>query len=189
MLETGHPLHAFDADKIEGGRIIVRRAKNGEKIRALDGKTYALDPEILVIADHNKPVAIAGIMGGEETAVHAGTRSVLLESAIFERTLIRRARKKLGLSSESSYRFERGVTTWSLQAGSARAETLITQDAGGEIKAFSHAMSKPDGKQKSSIVSLRASLLEKILGEKISSSEIAEIFQMLGIPLLSFDPE
>ena len=188
LLEIGQPLHVFDADKLRGGKIIVRRAAAGEKILALDGKTYALDPEILVIADEEKPVAIAGIMGGEETAVGPGTRNVLLESAVFDRRLIRTARKKLGLGSESSYRFERGVTRWSCRTGSARAEKMILDSAGGRLTAYCDTTPGSQSQDRATTL-VRLAQVEKILGERVTASEVEKIFHRLGISIPLADRE
>ncbi len=187
LLETGQPLHAFDADKLEGGKIIVRRAQEGESVLALDGKTYKLDTDLLVIADASKPVAIAGIMGGQDSAVSETTKNILLESAVFNRSLIRYGRKKLGLASESSYRFERGVSRWSVQAGSDDAESLIQEKAGGKIAAISDVHAAAE--EKSPTVTIRNSYVERTLGEKIPVSEIANVFQKLGISVLSSSNE
>ena len=121
MMEFGEPLHAFDTRFLEGKKIIVRRAADHEKIVALDGKEYELDNSMLVIADAKKPVAIAGVMGGEYSGVLPDTTEVLIESAYFNPTSIRMTSRKLGLSSDSSYRFERGVDRDMLENASARA--------------------------------------------------------------------
>ena len=107
-MEYGQPLHAFDIRNIDKG-IIVRNAKENEKITALDGKEYTLDSNMLIIADNSKPLAIAGVMGGEYTSVMNDTTTVVLECAYFEPTQVRRTSKKLALSSDSSYRYERGI--------------------------------------------------------------------------------
>src|SRR5476649_2748772 len=107
MLEIGQPLHAFDADKLQGG-INVRLAQPNEKFLALDGRTYSLDTDNLVIADDARAVGIAGVMGGEDTGVTETTKNVLLESAYFRPGSVRRTARKLNLPSDSSYRFERG---------------------------------------------------------------------------------
>jgi phenylalanyl-tRNA synthetase beta chain len=109
LFELGQPLHAFDLDKLAEKEIRVRRAGPGEKITTLDGQTKSLDPEVLVIADSRKPVAIAGIMGGADTEVTFNTRNILLESAVFDPILVRKAKQKLGMVSEAAYRFERVV--------------------------------------------------------------------------------
>src|SRR3989338_8110711 len=135
LMETGQPLHAFDYDKLAGGKIIVRRAKEGEVITTIDGAERKLHSSILVIADAKKPVAIAGIMGGKDTEVTEMTKNILLESACFDPILIRRAARALGLFSDSSYRFERGVDLDGVNSGSARATDLILELAGGSVTA------------------------------------------------------
>ena len=132
LLEYGHPLHAFDAATIAGNEIIVRRAKAGETLVTLDGVKRALDPQMLVIADTEKPVALAGVMGGANTEVTAATDTVLLESAYFNGPNIRRTGKRLGLSSQASQRFERGVRGAAV-AASNRAAELMTQHAHGAV--------------------------------------------------------
>jgi phenylalanyl-tRNA synthetase beta chain len=129
LFEYGEPLHAFDLDKLNNGAIIVRRAKHTEKITTIDAGQRALNPNLLVIADKEKPVAIAGIMGGRDTEVTEGTKNILLEAAIFNPVLIRRARQALGLTSESAYRFERGVSPGIVEEAAARAVELIQSSA------------------------------------------------------------
>ncbi len=133
LFEMGQPLHAFDADKLVGGKIIVRRAKKGEKIKTLDDVERTLDENILVIADAVKPVAIAGIMGGCDAAVISSTKRILLESAYFDMGLVRRASRQLGLSSDACYRFERGVDVATVEKASHRATDLILDWAGGAL--------------------------------------------------------
>jgi phenylalanyl-tRNA synthetase beta chain len=130
MLEIGQPLHAFDADKLAGG-INVRLAKENEKFLALDGKTYSLGPDSLVIADEARAVGIAGVMGGEDTGVTETTKNVLLESAYFRPGSVRRTARKLNLPSDSSYRFERGVDPAMILPASQRATELIRELAAG----------------------------------------------------------
>jgi phenylalanyl-tRNA synthetase beta chain len=129
MLELGQPTHAFDAGKLEGD-INVRLAREGEKFLALDGKTYALTPDNLVIADNERVVGIAGVMGGEETGVIDSTKNVVLESAYFLPASIRRTARELNLPSDASYRFERGVDPQMIFAASQRATELICEVAG-----------------------------------------------------------
>lgn len=133
LMEMGQPLHAFDLDKLNGG-IVVRRAAEGEKILALDGTEPALLPEDLVIADSQRPVAIAGVMGGEETGVTDGTVNMLLESAYFTPSGIRRTSRRLGIHSDSSYRFERGCDPQQVQGASDLAVKLILEIAGGQVE-------------------------------------------------------
>src|SRR6185295_2682450 len=130
MVELGQPTHAFDADKLKGA-INVRLAREGEKFLALDGKTYALTPDNLVIADDQRAVGIAGVMGGEETGVTDSTKNVLLESAYFLPASIRRTARDLHLPSDASYRFERGVDPQVILAASQRATELICAVGGG----------------------------------------------------------
>ncbi len=130
MLEIGQPLHAFDADKLNGA-INVRLANKGEKFLALDGRTYSLGPDNLVIADDDRAVGIGGVMGGEDTGVTSTTKNVLLESAYFRPGSVRRTARELSLPSDSSYRFERGVDPGMILAASERATALIKEIAGG----------------------------------------------------------
>ncbi|MDE2028029.1 MAG: phenylalanine--tRNA ligase subunit beta, partial [Candidatus Omnitrophica bacterium] len=133
LMEMGQPLHAFDYDKLAGGKIVVRRARPGESLVTLDGVERKLDPSILIIADVEKPVAIAGIMGGRETEITPATQNILLESAHFDMGLIRRACRSLGLRSESSYRFERNVDFDGVLAAANRATDLLLSSTGGHL--------------------------------------------------------
>lgn len=133
MLETGQPLHAFDAKKLGGTQIVVRRAAAGEKITTLDGKERALTPDMLVIADAAKPVVVAGIMGGENSGVSADTTDLVLECAIFKKQSVRATARKLALSSDSSYRYERGVDPHTTLEAARRAIDLIIEIAGGQV--------------------------------------------------------
>ncbi|MBI5806191.1 phenylalanine--tRNA ligase subunit beta [candidate division TA06 bacterium] len=133
LYEFGHPLHAFDLDKLSGHKIIVRRAKAGESMVTLDGTERKLTPEYLVIADAQRPAAIAGIMGGLESEISSATKNVLLESAYFDPPLIRRGSKALGLKSDASYRFERGADPNILEQAINRAARLISEIAGGQV--------------------------------------------------------
>lgn len=131
LFELGQPLHAFDYNTIVGKKIIVRTADPGEKIVTIDNQTRDLDKNILVIADTQKPIAIAGVMGGKETEVTTGTKDILLESAYFEPINIRRASKKFGLITESSFRFERAIDPQLPPIASNRATQLILGICGG----------------------------------------------------------
>jgi phenylalanyl-tRNA synthetase beta chain len=131
MLESGQPLHAFDAGKIAGGRITVRRAGDGEKITTLDGKERALSSRTLVIADDQKALVVAGVMGGENSGISDQTTDIVLECAIFRAGSVRWTSKSLGLSSDSSYRYERGVDPHSALEAAWRAIDLICETAGG----------------------------------------------------------
>ena len=133
MLEYGQPVHAFDAKKLGGAEIIVRHAAEGEKIVTLDGKERVLNPHTLVIADAVKPVVIAGIMGGVDSGVSADTTDLVLEVAYFKRQSVRATSKRLGLASDSSYRYERGVDVHSLDEAAHRFVDLILAHAGGAV--------------------------------------------------------
>jgi phenylalanyl-tRNA synthetase beta chain len=133
MLEMGQPLHAFDLHQLRGERIIVRTAGNGEKITTLDGEKRDLTPEMLVIADAERPVAIAGIKGGEDSGITEKTVDVLLEAAYFAPAQTRATSKALGLGTEASYRFERGTDRENVARASDRAAALIAEVAGGEV--------------------------------------------------------
>jgi phenylalanyl-tRNA synthetase beta chain len=125
LFETGHPLHAFDLEKIEGRTVIVRRGKKGEKITSIDGNEYSLNEEDVVIADVEKPIAIAGIIGGRNSEVDFSSRQILLEGAFFDHARVRHTSKRLGVSTEASYRFERGVDVGAVLYVLARAASLI----------------------------------------------------------------
>ncbi|HUD48396.1 MAG TPA: phenylalanine--tRNA ligase subunit beta [Candidatus Baltobacteraceae bacterium] len=133
MLETGHPLHAFDLHLLEGGKIIVRRAAEGEKFVTLDGKERVLTDRMLLIADETKGVALAGIMGGQNSEINSSTADVLLESACFKPQNIRATSRKLDLRTDSSYRFERGADVGICDWASRRAAQLILETAGGTL--------------------------------------------------------
>jgi phenylalanyl-tRNA synthetase beta chain len=138
MLEYGQPVHAFDARKLGGASIVVRRASEGEKLVTLDGKERLLTPQMLVIADATKPVVIAGIMGGENSGVSTDTTDLVLEVAFFKRQSIRATSKRLGLSSDSSYRYERGVDVHGLDEAMHRCLDLILETAGGQVAGATH---------------------------------------------------
>lgn len=178
LMETGQPMHAFDYDKLEGGKIVVRRARQGEKIVTIDGVTRELDPSILVIADTSQPVAIAGIMGGKGTEVTDETKNILLESAYFDPTLIRRASRKLGLSSDSAYRFERQVDYDMVEQGAARAVALIMECAGGKVAGRSDVTVKQSKKEKSGIA-LSLPEINNFLGANLSANLCKKILQYL----------
>jgi phenylalanyl-tRNA synthetase beta chain len=133
MLEYGQPLHAFDYDLLAEHRIVARRARDGETITTIDGSARALPADTLVIADANRAVAVAGVMGGLDSEISEKTTTVLLESAAFDALSIRRAAKALGMSTDSSYRFERGVDPNGVAAASDRAAQLIAELAGGTV--------------------------------------------------------
>lgn len=184
LMENGQPLHAFDYDKLAGGKIIVRRARKGEKIVTIDGVERALDPSILVIADERRPVAIAGIMGGRDTEVSATTKNILLESAHFDPVLIRRASRKLGISSDSSYRFERGVDYAGVEAGACRAVDLILELAGGAIV---QRTDQKAGRPKDKIrpITITVNTINDYLGAKFTVGRFKTILKNLDFSVAS----
>ena len=179
LFELGQPLHAFDYDKLIGGRIVVRRAKKGEKLVTIDGIERTLDSSILVIADAQRPVAIAGIMGGKETEVTTQTKRILLESAYFDPVLIRRAGRFLGLTSDSAYRFERGVDWPMVATGADRAVALLLEMSGGTVVARNDiALSSP--KSKRPTIKMTMDAITELLGVKIPASKIQGSLKRLG---------
>ncbi len=181
MLELGQPLHTFDAKFVEGGKIIVKNAEDDEKFITLDGKERILDSSMLMICDAKKKIAIAGIMGGANSEISENTKDVIIESAYFNPKSIRKTSKKLGLSSESSYRFERGVDYKNTLLAANRAAQLIAELAGGEILAG--FIDENPVKFEEIEVSLRTSRVNKILGVELTSDEVADILQRLGIQI------
>ena len=173
----GQPLHAFDADKLAGGKIIVRRSKAGEKLLALDHKTYVLPEGLLVIADAEKPVALAGVMGGEETAVTESTTRVVLESAYFAPAEVRRSSQKLRLRSDSSYRFERGADPAGAEFASARAASLIVELAGGKTGKAS-VVSNPGAPNPA--IKASAARVNAILGSTFAADEIMGVLKAIA---------
>ncbi|MDR1417825.1 MAG: phenylalanine--tRNA ligase subunit beta [Endomicrobium sp.] len=180
MLELGQPLHAFDLSKLLSKNIVVRTANELEKITALDDKEYTLSSQMLVIADDKQPIAIAGVMGGQHSGIDERTETVFLESAIFDSVSIRKTSKKLNLSTDSSYRFERGVSWDMAEIAFLRAVNLISDIAGGKIEAREDLQNIKY--EKTSIV-LRIERVFKVLGYKIDEDEIMEILRYLGIYL------
>ena len=179
MIESGQPLHAFDYDKLEGGKIIVRRARKGEGITTIDGIKRQLDEDILVIADVKRPVAIAGIMGGRDTEVGLSTKKVLLESAYFDPVLIRRGARKLGVSTEASYRFERNVDLGGCLAAAQRATSLIFESA--KAKSVSKPCDAGVKGIKDVRITLRVSRTNRVLGTDIPASKCSLILKSLGL--------
>jgi len=181
--ECGQPLHAFDADQLAGSAIHVRTAEAGTPFTTLDGKSRTLPEGALLICDAEKPVALAGIMGGENSEVSASTTRLLIESAYFEPTGIRKTSKVLGLQSDSSYRFERGIDPTRQRWAAARAAELIVQVAGGRIvPGCVDADAKPYAAR---TVTLRHSRLRQILGADIPATDIERLLTAIGFGLVS----
>ena len=177
MLETGQPLHAFDYNRLSGGEVSVRSAREGERLVTLDGQKRELTPDMIVIADREKPVALAGVMGGENSEVDAGTTTILLESAHFLPESVRRTSRRLGLRSEASGRFERGVSPeGSLYAASRALDLIAAMGAGTPV---SGAVDAYPVAQPRYVISLRPDRVNRILGTNISPEEMKEYFSRL----------
>ncbi len=176
MLETGQPLHFFDAEKIEGHHILVKQAKKEESIELLDGTTCKIPEGTLLICDPKKTLAIAGIMGGKTSAIHDTTTQILIESACFSPPLIRRTSKNLGLRTEASYRFERGTDPEGVLFALERASSLALQIAGGTAMAGIQKFSTPFIPKK---ILCRVPRLNAFLGTSLSQNEVIELFKRL----------
>ena len=178
LLEIGQPMHAFDLDMLQNTEIIVRRAEPGEKIQTLDEKEFALTPENLVICDGNRPVALAGIMGGLNSGITDNTRQLLFEAAKFARDSVRKTSRALGQSSDSSARFEKGISEYTTELGMARALHLIEELGCGEVtsSAFDESAGAPrEGKR----FDARISRINGILGIEVPTGEILRILKSL----------
>ncbi|MFM7205966.1 MAG: phenylalanine--tRNA ligase subunit beta [Planctomycetaceae bacterium] len=178
MLECGQPLHAFDLAKIRGGRVIVRRALAGEPFVAINHKTYTLDERMCVIADAERPVALAGVMGGADTEISATTVDVLLESAQFAPLPVRAAARGLVLASGSSYRFERGPDPAMVDWASRRAAALVLEIAGGRLERG--AVVAGELACAPAIVGLAAERVGEVLGVEIADARQRQILTALG---------
>jgi len=185
MLETGQPLHAFDYRFLEEQRIIVRRAEEGEMITTLDGQERMLDPDMLVIADANKPVAIAGIMGGQDSEVLENTTTVLIESANFNPVNIRWTSRKLGLRSESSLRFEKGVNIEGALDAANRAAQLMAELGGGRI--VSGAVDNYPRKWAPVKINLRVDRVNELLGLDLKPGKIKELLESIDLKVEAGD--
>ena len=183
MMETGQPLHTFDLDKLSGQKVIVRRAMAGEEIVAINGARRALFHDMLVIADSKRPVAIAGIIGGKDTEISESTKNILLECAQFEPRQVRRTSRALGITSDSSYRFERGTDFEGVDFASKRAVRLIKEIAGGEIAGgITDINSNKPVKKK---ITLRMERLNRILGLEMKRDIAVDILNRLQFKIIN----
>jgi phenylalanyl-tRNA synthetase beta chain len=178
LQEMGHPTHAFDLDLLAGGKIIVRRARAGEKLKTLDGVERKLDPEDLVIADAEKPVALAGVMGGFDSMITERTRNVLIESAWFDPVSVRKTAKRHGMHTDASHRFERGADFAATSLACARVAELIPASAGGtldggEIDVVAREVAPAK-------LTLRRSEITRILTDIIPEADAERILRRLG---------
>jgi phenylalanyl-tRNA synthetase beta chain len=187
LLELGHPLHAFDLDKVAGHEIVVRTARSGEKLVTLDGKERALEPEDLLIADRDRGSALAGVMGGGDSEISAGTTRVLLESAWFQPSTVRRTSRRHGLKTEASYRFERGADPGMVIPAVDRCAALIAELSGGTVRpgivdAHPRKVASPE-------VRLRWHRPAEVLGINVPKDEARRILVGLGFVEKASDGE
>ena len=185
--EIGQPLHAFDLNFLDGKKIIVRKAESDQKFISLDSKERELKNDDLMICDSNKPVAIAGIMGGENSEVKSDTKTILIESAFFNPSRIRKTAKRLGLSTDASYRFERGTDPGITQWAARRAVQLICNVSGGtaakgEIDIYPQKITIKK-------INLRFTRITKILGYEIPKNIVKKILTCLGFQIKSIKPD
>ena len=178
LIETGHPLHAFDAELVSERTVVIRKASDGEEMITLDGVKRKLDKEMLLITDPHKPIALAGIMGGQVSEINSKTKNVILESAYFNPVSIRKTSKRLVLMTEASYRFERGADYDGIIFALNRTTQLINQLAGGQIA--SGLIDEYPEKIKTVSVTTRYKRVNKILGTNIPEEEMLNICRGLG---------
>ncbi|RMH11922.1 MAG: phenylalanine--tRNA ligase subunit beta, partial [Gemmatimonadetes bacterium] len=178
LLELGQPMHAFDLDRLAGGRIVVRRAAEGEPITTLDDEERTLTSSMLAICDGERPVAVAGVMGGADSEVRAETTDVLLECALFEPKSVRATRRALGLSTDASYRFERGVDPEGLERALERCVALVLAVAGGRVDGPVLDVNTRPFEPFS--VRVRPSRVHAVLGIPFEPARIGELLEPLG---------
>lgn len=185
LMELGHPTHAFDLDKLAGGKIIVRRARPGEMLKTLDGVDRKLEPEDLIIADTVKPVALGGIMGGLDSAISATTTNILIESAWFDPATVRKTARRLGMHTDASHIFERGADWGNTVLACNRVAELVLASAGGELEGeLVDAIARRIPRH---ALLLRRDEVLRILGQEIADEEIVRILSRLGFAVASHD--
>lgn len=177
LLELGHPMHAFAADQIHGG-IVVRMAQPGEQLTLLDGETIVLSDDVLVIADQQRALALAGIFGGQDSGVAADCSTIFLESAFFSPAAIAGRARRYGLHTDASHRYERGVDPQLQHLAMERASALILQICGGQAGPIIEAQA-PEYLPQPAQVSLRAQRLQQVLGIAVPAAQVSDIFQRL----------
>jgi len=180
LMEMGHPTHAFDLDLLEGGKIVVRQAVHGEKLRTLDGIERQLHPGDLVIADAAKPVALAGIMGGWETMITPNTRNILIESAWFDPATVRRTARRHSMHTDASHRFERGADWGATTLACDRVTELVLETAGGKLAGYNDQVAR---KVSRGPIQLERNELRRILGQEIPEADVTRILRRLGFTL------
>ncbi len=179
LFEYGQPMHAFDANNIGGNKIIVRRAKNNEEISVLNGNSYKLSENNLVIADENRPMVIAGVIGGTDSCINEGTKNVIFEAASFERSQVRKTSRSFGVRTDSSARFEKGIDLLSQELGMKRALNLISKFNCGEIACGIIDQKQEEVKNAEVVVSKKR--IDGILGIEVKTEDIVSILSSLGI--------
>lgn len=182
MLDLGQPLHAFDFDKVADQTIIVRKAEKDETILALDQKEYSFSDQDLVIADSKKAIALAGIIGGVETGITEQTVNVILEAAVFDPVAIRKSSKKLNISSDASYRFERGIDTGLVEYSINKAAELIKKTAGGSVLS---GILKEEQSIKSADIKIDYDKINKLYDLHLTEKEIDQLLRRLGFEIKS----
>lgn len=181
LWEMGHPTHAFDLDLLEGGKIVVRRARDGETLKTLDGIERKLTRDDLVIADANKPVALAGVMGGFDSMITQQTKNILIESAWFDPVTVRKMAKRHGMHTDASHRFERGADYGATPLACDRVAELILAAGGGELEGgLIDTIARP---RQPLHITLRRAEVTRILGEQLGDGEIINIISRLGFAL------
>ena len=177
LLEYGQPLHAFDYDRLKENRIVVRRAAEGEPFTTLDGKSHTLSGENLMICDGERPVAVAGIMGGLNSEIFEESTNVLIESAFFNPVRIRRGSKQLGISTEASYRFERGIDIEGVPTALRRALMLMQELSGGKV--MKGIIDQYPGAAPRPVIRLRVAKTNQFLGTTLTGDEMARYLRSL----------
>src|SRR5205823_1565150 len=179
LLELGHPLHGFDLDRLAEHRIVVRRAREGEPLTTLDGKERKLSADDLVIADGEKPVALAGVMGGQTSEVGPRTTRLLLESAMFEPAGVRRTARRHALHTEASHRFERGMDERTAELAANRCADLIVQLAGGRV--LPGAIDVYPNPRPQTRVWVRPARVSAVLGTEVPAAEVEQRLKSLAL--------
>lgn len=185
MMEYGHPLHAFDYDKVKGNKVVIRQAENDGKFYALDEETYTLKESDLVIADEQDPIALAGIIGGNNSHITSKTKTIILEAANFLYASVRNTAERLKISTDSAYRFERDLADQTVDVISDRAAQLIAEIAGGKVMEGT-LDSYPQPKEEK-VVTLRFARLRKLLSISISKAEVISYLKPLGLKMEASD--
>ena len=188
LMETGHPIHAFDYDKITGKKILVRNAYEQEKFLALNGEIYELSQDDLVIADAEKAIGLAGVMGGANSEITAKTTNIVIEAACFDYASIRRTSQRHKLFSDSSYRFERALSPETPSFVKDRARDLILELAGGQLQSGNLDV-YPNPDSANIMVELRPARVELVLGTKIPLTEMKSYLKSLGLELITDNPD